>query len=165
LGADRKGPLAAFIVVAIIAAILLVTSVRSQAAAGWLRSGLPSPPNVVSAVNGGFDQIVEQGADLVHRSAELVPPTRPAVSTSTVPDRGPHQTHAQSPQPLDPAGHGPGTRKPHHGSADEGDDTPDPGSRGDHPGGQHPAHHDHGRHLGWTHAHGHQHGHGHAHHG
>ena len=32
MGADRRGPLAAFIVVAIIAAILLVTSVRSQAA-------------------------------------------------------------------------------------------------------------------------------------
>ena len=31
---DRRGPLAAFIVVAIIAVILLVTSVRSQAAPG-----------------------------------------------------------------------------------------------------------------------------------
>jgi hypothetical protein len=161
LGADRKGPLAAFIVVAIIAAILLVTSVRSQAAAGWLRSALPSPPNVVSAVNGGADQIVEQGADLVRRSAELVPPTRPAVSTSTVPDRTPHQTHTRSPHPLDPAGHGPGTHKAHDGSADEGGDGPDQA------GGSPPGHHDHGRHLGWTHAHGHRHGqgHGHAHHG
>ena len=34
---DRRGPLVAFVVVAIIAAILLVTSVRSQAAPGWLR--------------------------------------------------------------------------------------------------------------------------------
>jgi hypothetical protein len=32
VGADRKGPLVAFIIVAIVAAILLVTSVRSQAA-------------------------------------------------------------------------------------------------------------------------------------
>ncbi len=31
MGADRRGPLAAFIVVAIIAAILLVTAVRSHA--------------------------------------------------------------------------------------------------------------------------------------
>ncbi len=37
VGADRRGPLAAFVVVAIIAAILLVTSVRSQGAQ-------PSPP-------------------------------------------------------------------------------------------------------------------------
>jgi hypothetical protein len=32
VGADRKGPLAALVVVALIAVILLVTSVRSQAA-------------------------------------------------------------------------------------------------------------------------------------
>lgn len=36
MGANRRGPLAAFVVIAIIAAILLVTSVRSQAAPGWL---------------------------------------------------------------------------------------------------------------------------------
>ena len=36
MGTDRRGPLAAFVVIAIIAAILLVTSVRSQAAPGWL---------------------------------------------------------------------------------------------------------------------------------
>jgi hypothetical protein len=35
VGVDRKGPLVAFIVVAIIAAVLLITSVRSQAAPGW----------------------------------------------------------------------------------------------------------------------------------
>jgi hypothetical protein len=34
VGADRKGPLAAFVVIAIIAAVLLVTSVRSQAESG-----------------------------------------------------------------------------------------------------------------------------------
>jgi hypothetical protein len=34
VGADRKGPLAAFVVIAIIAAVLLVTSVRSQADPG-----------------------------------------------------------------------------------------------------------------------------------
>jgi hypothetical protein len=36
VGANRRGPLAAFVVIAIIAAILLVTSVRSQASPGWL---------------------------------------------------------------------------------------------------------------------------------
>ncbi len=39
MGADRRGPLAAFIVVAIIAAILLVTSVRSRAEAPDTRTG------------------------------------------------------------------------------------------------------------------------------
>jgi len=34
VGADRKGPLAAFVVIAIIAAVLLATSVRSQAESG-----------------------------------------------------------------------------------------------------------------------------------
>ena len=36
MGADHKGPLAAFVVIAIVAAVLLVTSVRSQAEEGWL---------------------------------------------------------------------------------------------------------------------------------
>ena len=36
MGADRRGPLAAFVVIAIVAAILLVTSVRSHASPGWL---------------------------------------------------------------------------------------------------------------------------------
>jgi hypothetical protein len=44
VGADRKGPLVAFIVVAIIAAILLITSVRSQAATGRLGRAVPSAP-------------------------------------------------------------------------------------------------------------------------
>jgi hypothetical protein len=39
VGADRRGPLVAFVVVAIIAAILLVTSVRSHAAAPGSRPG------------------------------------------------------------------------------------------------------------------------------
>lgn len=36
MGVDRKGPLVAFVVIAIIAAVLLVTSVRSQASPGWV---------------------------------------------------------------------------------------------------------------------------------
>jgi hypothetical protein len=48
VGADRKGPLVAFIVVAIIAAILLVTSVRSHADAPGTRPG--GAASIVSAV-------------------------------------------------------------------------------------------------------------------
>jgi hypothetical protein len=48
VGTDRKGPLAAFVVIAIVAAILLVTSVRSQAKPQWFDPGEPSP-TVVAA--------------------------------------------------------------------------------------------------------------------
>lgn len=44
MGADRKGPLAALIVVTLIAVILLVTAVRSQAA-----TGRPIPSQASSA--------------------------------------------------------------------------------------------------------------------
>ncbi len=39
MGADRRGPLLAFIVIAIVAAILLITSVRSHASTGDVDSG------------------------------------------------------------------------------------------------------------------------------
>jgi hypothetical protein len=48
VGTDRKGPLAAFVVIAIVAAILLVTSVRGQAKPQWFDPGEPSP-TVVAA--------------------------------------------------------------------------------------------------------------------
>jgi hypothetical protein len=48
VGTDRKGPLAAFVVIAVVAAILLVTSVRSQAKPQWFDPGEPSP-TVVAA--------------------------------------------------------------------------------------------------------------------
>lgn len=44
MGADRRGPLAAFIILAIIAVILLVTSVRSQAAPGWFSTTVVAGP-------------------------------------------------------------------------------------------------------------------------
>ena len=50
MGTDRKRPLAAFLVVAVIAVVLLVTSVRSQAASGWLNRRLPA--SVVAVVPG-----------------------------------------------------------------------------------------------------------------
>jgi hypothetical protein len=150
VGADRKGPLAAFIVVAIIAAILLITSVRSQAAAGWVRNTLPSPPKVVSAVSSGFDQVVEQGTDLVPRSSGLALPPRPVVTASAVPDLGRSDGEPRHP----------GARMPHAPTHDAG---PSPGRDGDHAGSPDAARHDHGRHLGWAHGHGHP-GHG-RHHG
>jgi hypothetical protein len=68
VGADRRGPLAAFIIVAVIAGILLVTSVRSQAEPGWLKPvGLPATA-VAAPVAGGLDQIVREGVVLVHRA-------------------------------------------------------------------------------------------------
>ena len=77
MGVDRKGPLAAFVVVAVIAAVLLVTSVRSQASPGWLNPGnlpasvLAGPPgadaHLWESVTAGVDQMVEQGAVLVQK--------------------------------------------------------------------------------------------------
>jgi hypothetical protein len=168
VGADRKGPLAAFVVIAIIAAILLVTSVRSQAATGWLRSALPSTPTMVGAVTGGLDQMVEQGTDLVARSADPVsPPPTPVTAPSpdrTDPTRSVHtrSVHTRSgptrsgPVRTSPIRHhtvrsGPGHRAHHVGT-----DQHDPAASGG------VAHH-HGRHLGWTHGHGHGHDHGHEH--
>ena len=71
MGADHKGPLAAFVVVAVIAAVLLVTSVRSQAASGWLNRHLPA--SVVAGHTGrrsatASSQVVRHGAVLVHRA-------------------------------------------------------------------------------------------------
>jgi hypothetical protein len=57
VGADHKGPLAAFAVVAIIAGVLLVTSVRSQAAPSWFN------PNRLPAA------VVVGAAGLVHQHA------------------------------------------------------------------------------------------------
>jgi hypothetical protein len=51
VGADHKGPLAAFVVIAVVAAVLLVTSVRSQADPAWLRHLVaePAAPGVMPA--------------------------------------------------------------------------------------------------------------------
>jgi len=77
VGADRRGPLAAFVVIAIIAAVLLVTSVRSQAAPGWLIPGkLPAAvvagpvtePHMWGAVTSRVHQVVHDGVVLAHRA-------------------------------------------------------------------------------------------------
>jgi hypothetical protein len=156
VGADRKGPLAAFIVIAIIAAILLVTSVRSQAATGWLRDALPSTPTVVNAVGDGVDQIVEGGSVLVQGSTDQpLPPETPETS-SPAPDSG-------DPTPGDDVHHRVGHRVRDDGTDRHHDSGPKGHRR--HPALSGAAPDDHGRHLGWTHGPGHGNDHGHPGHG
>src|SRR5262245_888151 len=77
VGADRRGPLAAFIVVAIIAAVLLVTSVRSQAAPSWLKpqnipAAVAAPvtePHLWGPVTSRVHQVVQDSVVLVHQAA------------------------------------------------------------------------------------------------
>ena len=143
MGADRKGPLAAFIVVAIIAAILLITSVRSQAATGWLDRALPSTPGVVRAVGGGLDQVVGHGAALVLQTPPAVSSGSHGVSARRVPrhpSAGPSSNPPTAPSApaLRHGHHGGWTqvrhRRSEHGHAEQG-----------HP--EH-GHHDHGRRVG-----------------
>jgi hypothetical protein len=167
VGADRKGPLAAFIVVAIIAAILLITSVRSQAATGWLGRALPSTPEVVRAVGGGLDRAVEQGSVLVRGATDPVstsdshdadapaprspsPSTdQPATSPATHPASQPPTVTTTQPAPS-----------PHAVRHHVREDVEGPGSPGRHLGRTHPNHghvdghgHGHGRHPHPGHAH------------
>jgi len=140
VGADRKGPLAAFIVVAIIAAILLITSVRSQAATGWLDRALPSTPGVVRAVGGGLDQVVEHGAALVHRAPQAVASGSHGASARKVPrhpSAGPSSTPPTAPSaPALRHGHDGGWTQVRHGHG-----------HAEH-GHVEQGHHDHGRHVG-----------------
>ena len=53
MGTDRKGPLAALIVVALIAVILLVTAVRSQADDRWHAAHHPVAPPSSGVVGQG----------------------------------------------------------------------------------------------------------------
>jgi hypothetical protein len=195
VGADRKGPLAAFIVVAVIAAILLVTSVRSQAAPGWLGRGVPAALSAVGApdapaeawrvVGGGLDRVVRTGADAVRHATpdaltgHVAHATRAAgsltagVTRAVTPLRSTGTGRSGGTPPrTPPAGPSRDRRhlavsdKPTHGPGpvvdDEGDDPR--GNAADDTADGHPGPGtDHGRHLGWTHAHGHpgwSHGHG-----
>jgi hypothetical protein len=88
VGADRKGPLAAFVVVALIAAILLVTSVRSQAAPWFsarIAAGPATEPHLWGSVTGEVRQVVRDGTVLVRKAVQtsMKDPTRSdAVSAS-----------------------------------------------------------------------------------
>lgn len=143
---DRRGPLVAFVVVAIIAAILLVTSVRSQAAPGWLRvpattiADGPTAGDLGSA--SAVRRTVHPGLLLVHRVHRaqpqvpvpaLVVPAVP-VTASVAPSR--HRV-ARTPAPDS----GPRTAAVVIVPGHQG--------HGRHLGRQG---HDQGRHLGWTRA-------------
>ena len=156
MGADRRGPLAAFIIVAVIAGILLVTSVRSQASPGWLNPvGLPATV-VAAPVTGGLDQIVHEGVVLVHRAktdsvddhtrTESVGPSTSVATAGTHASRPRTRHHVSSTQRH----HAPA--EPHHTVSAPHQPTHDAPSAP--PGDPAPPRHDHGRHLGWADHHG-----------
>ena len=137
MGADRRGPLAAFIVIAVIAGILLVTTVRSQAAP-WFRAtvvaGPATEPHLWDSVTAGVDQVVSDGAVLVRREAVAASASvvAPSVGQTSLPAR--HRRVAAHPRhPSGVPDQQPGT----------GPTTPTSTSG-----------HDHGRHLGWSQGHG-----------
>lgn len=109
MGADRKGPLAAFIVVAIIAAVLLVTSVRSQAAPGWLDpdklpatvvAGPATEPHLWGSITGGVHQVVQDGVVLARRAAADSADGDDPTTTSSV---GPSASVVATPAAVEPA--------------------------------------------------------------
>jgi len=184
VGADRRGPLAAFIIVAVIAGILLVTSVRSQAAPGWLNPvGLPATV-VAAPVTDGLDQIVREGVVLMHQAktdsveddtrTESVGPSASVTTPRTRASSPRARHHLASTQRH----HAPA--EPHHTVSTPHQPTHDAPSAPP-PADPAPPGHDHGRHLGGAEHHGdddtsdeppaeapaeapdeHQHGHGHA---
>jgi hypothetical protein len=177
VGADRRGPLAAFVVVAIIAAILLVTSVRSQAAP-WLDpenlptsvvAGPVTEPHLWGSVGEHLDQAVRDGVVLVHKAAsdasDSDDSSTEALGASTSVTTTPTTSAAGTHQPIATHAHHAGPRL-HHPAAmpnpGHGHDAPAPSADPTaslSPGSQDPepdlGRHDHGRHLGWSHGHGH----------
>ncbi len=172
MGTDRKRPLAAFLVVAVIAVVLLVTSVRSQAASGWLNRRLPASVVAVvpgsgesglwHAVGDGVTQVVRHGAVLAHKttrdasSGETTvadaPPSLRVSSTPSTPhahpagtpsDQAPRPHHAAHHQPIAAPGSGGPGGSPARPAQRPGDGGCRPGRR---PNGSGSRHHgrDHG---------------------
>ena len=137
MGADRRGPLAAFIILAVIAVILLVTSVRSQAAPGWFRTtvvaGHVARPDAWAP---DVTQVVQEGVVLARKAAadtsrpEHHATASPGVSPSVVPQRAAPATSSARHQVA-------GAPRPDHPTGAPTDQTTTWGT------------HDHGRHLGW----------------
>jgi hypothetical protein len=168
LGADRRGPLAAFIIVAVIAAIVLVTSVRSQAAPWWnparLSATVAGPvlePHLWGSVSGSMDDDVQAGAVLVRKtSGDSRVPTRTTQTPDTSGTIRPEHARATNPtQQHVPARRHHHRRRP-HGPANGLPDAPvrpaDPPAQATTPPTTPPTtptvptgRHDHGRHLGW----------------
>jgi hypothetical protein len=165
LGADRRGPLAAFIIVAIVAAILLVTSVRSQAAP-WLTperfsasvAGPALEPHLWGSVTGGLDDVVQAGAVLVRKASPDVqePPgtTQPPASSHvvaghrgrvTVPPRQQRSTRTRH----QPVRKGTPSGPVDHDPVDAPADPVEPPAAAPTMPTTLPGRHDHGRHLGW----------------
>lgn len=160
MGAEHKGPLAAFVVIAVIAAVLLVTSVRSQAAPGWL-DPRKIPVSVVAA------PMLSLASGASEESSTDEPAAGRADSGSQHQVRPVHSVHvvqSTTQSPSDSAVHTTtptgAPQKPHHepGHLTHPKAAPASASR------------DHGRHLGWSHGHeagqghGEGHGKGHSHH-
>lgn len=143
---DRRGPLAAFVVVAVIAAILLVTSVRSQAEPGWLRApaatvaDVPSVADVWSGTIHVDRRDVQQGVLVAHRTVPDLPlaARSPVVRPASV---------TLGAAPRDPAVPKTSTRVPEGRSS-----LPAPGHGGHQLADRGPTH---GR--AWGHTHGHAH--------
>ena len=137
MGADRRGPLAAFIVIAVIAGVLLVTSVRSQAAPpDWLDpdklpvtvvAGSAVEPHLWDSTTGGVDQVVQEGAVLVRRAAvdshddartteALAAPTSLATAPPTGSPSHParHRVAGSGTHHAATQTHHPVTTRPHH---------------------------------------------------
>jgi hypothetical protein len=151
VGADRRGPLAAFVVVALIAAILLITSVRSQAAPWFstrIVAGPAMEPHVWRSVTGGVHQVVKDGAVLVRKAAR----TPDSESTGTV-AAGPASGVAGSRTPSVSRSHHV-ARTAHLGTSEHQRPAQKPGRPArERPGtdpAEAPTKPGHGRHLGWT---------------
>jgi hypothetical protein len=189
VGADRRGPLVAFIVIAVIAGILLVTSVRSQAAPGWLDTDLPPTavaapvlePHLWGSVPHRLPRLVKNGVALTLRATthttEVVGDATTDIHPAETPDTA--DTAAASSTLTAPSvGAGPAVkhhlvsathpRHPattRHAPAPTDDGAQDPPA--DPPPVQTPtadaqsAGRDNGRHLGWSHGHARGHAHGH----
>lgn len=159
MGADRKGPLAAFVVIAVIAAILLVTSVRSQAEPSIVASPpMGSDPALWTSVGDEVGEVVQAGVTLVHKATS--DPTRvsdPAVTSAAAGATLPNGTRHVAPPVVPSVVHRvvhvvrhqstrPNRPRVAHESAPV--TTPVPASSPAATTG-------HGRHLGWFTGHGH----------
>jgi hypothetical protein len=156
VGADRKGPLAAFVVVTVIAAVLLITSVRSQAAPGIF--GRPFPVTIHVAAPGAqlwgsashqAGQAVHDGIVLAQKAVQPVESDAPRTDSADAAPAGLAPSRVVHSQIRSHHAHGTPAPLRHHGrdhqspAADQpgtepGDDSGDapsgsPGGPGDHP--------------------------------
>ena len=181
MGTDRKGPLTAFVVIAVVAAILLVTSVRSQADPTWLDHDVPAtvvagPPTgdlhpwepVAPPVRSDLE--VQAGVVLDRRAVPGAagaqdPATVVAVAgdptyAGTEHAGTPTGTTAPAPAPAtssSTSGVVRHTRTPHHATSST---APASGTSQATQAAVSSATPQHGRHLGWSHASGARAGHG-----